>query len=52
MCSSDLGAKIYAEAQDTAVVYGMPKSVIDRGLASEVHGLGTLRLRVKAFVDG
>lgn len=48
----DAGAKIYAEAQDTAVVYGMPKSVIDRGLASEVHGLGTLRLRVKAFVDG
>ena len=46
-----VGAKIFVEAQETAVVFGMPKAVIDRGVADEVHGLGTLRLRVKAFVD-
>ena len=46
-----VGAKIFVEAQETAVVFGMPKVVIDRGVADEVHGLGTLRLRVKAFVD-
>ena len=46
-----VGARIFAEAQETAVVFGMPKSVIERGLADEVHGLGTLRLRVKAFLE-
>ena len=46
-----VGARIFVEAQETAVVFGMPKSVIERGLADEVHGLGTLRLRVKAFLE-
>ena len=39
------------EAQDTAVVYGMPKAVIEKGIADEVHGLATLRLRLKTFID-
>ena len=46
-----VGARIFVEAQETAVVFGMPKSVIDRGLADEVHGLSTLSLRVRAFLE-
>ena len=45
------GARIFVEARETAVVFGMPKSVIDRGLADEVHGLSTLSLRVRAFLE-
>ena len=48
---SKAGARIMVEAQDTAVVYGMPKAVIEKGIADEVHGLATLRLRLKTFID-
>ncbi|MFP4397358.1 MAG: chemotaxis protein CheB, partial [Desulfonatronovibrio sp.] len=33
------GARILAQSEDTCVVYGMPKSVVDDGLADQVVDL-------------
>ena len=33
------GGYVIAEAEETCVVYGMPKAVIDQGLADEVRAL-------------
>ena len=38
------------EAQETAVVFGMPKAVIDRGVADEVH-VWNFTTPGKGFVD-
>ena len=36
------GGRILAEAEETCTVYGMPRAIVDSGLADEVHDLGRL----------
>jgi two-component system chemotaxis response regulator CheB len=36
------GGRILAEAEETCTVYGMPRAIVDNGLADEVHDLGRL----------
>jgi two-component system chemotaxis response regulator CheB len=36
------GGRILAEAEDTCTVYGMPRAIVDGGLADEVLGLDRL----------
>jgi two-component system, chemotaxis family, protein-glutamate methylesterase/glutaminase len=36
------GGRILVEAEETCTVYGMPRAIVDSGLADEVHDLGRL----------
>jgi two-component system, chemotaxis family, protein-glutamate methylesterase/glutaminase len=36
------GGRILVEAEETCTVYGMPRAIVDGGLADEVHDLGRL----------
>jgi two-component system chemotaxis response regulator CheB len=36
------GGRILVEAEETCTVYGMPRAIVDAGLADEVHDLGSL----------
>jgi two-component system chemotaxis response regulator CheB len=36
------GGRIVAEAESSSIVYGMPRSVVEAGLADRVAGLETL----------
>ncbi|MBV9803264.1 MAG: chemotaxis-specific protein-glutamate methyltransferase CheB [Solirubrobacterales bacterium] len=36
------GGRILVEAEETCTVYGMPRAIVDSGLADEVHPLGQL----------
>jgi two-component system, chemotaxis family, protein-glutamate methylesterase/glutaminase len=36
------GGRILVESEDTCTVYGMPRAIVDAGLADEVHDLGRL----------
>ena len=44
------GGRVIAEAESTSVVWGMPRSVIEAGLANEVVPLGEVAAAVKKFV--
>jgi two-component system chemotaxis response regulator CheB len=36
------GGRILVESEDSCTVYGMPRAIVDAGLADEVHDLGRL----------
>jgi two-component system, chemotaxis family, protein-glutamate methylesterase/glutaminase len=44
------GGRVIAEAESTSVVWGMPRSIIEAGLANEVVPLGDVAAAVKKFV--
>lgn len=45
-----LGGKTLAEAEETCVVFGMPKAVINAGLADEIHPVDHLAARITHVV--
>jgi len=42
----EAGARIYAQEESTCVVYGMPRAVIDNGLADEIIPLDQIAARI------
>jgi two-component system chemotaxis response regulator CheB len=36
------GGRILVESEESCTVYGMPRAIVDSGLADEVHDLGRL----------
>lgn len=46
----ELGGKTLAEAEETCVVFGMPKAVINAGLADEIHPVDDLAARITHVV--
>jgi two-component system chemotaxis response regulator CheB len=52
-CIKAVGGRVLAEHESTAVVYGMPRSVIEAGLADQVVPLPEVSLVLKAWItDG
>ncbi len=46
------GGKVIAESKDSAVIFGMPKEVIDAGLADSVLPLGKIYEPIEQFIFG
>lgn len=46
------GGSVLAEHESSCVVYGMPRSVVEAGLADGVHPLAELPRRIRQFVVG
>ncbi|MEM3145910.1 MAG: chemotaxis protein CheB, partial [Archaeoglobaceae archaeon] len=47
----DLGGKVIACSEDTCVVFGMPKAVIDLGIADSVKPLFEIAEEIARFVE-
>ncbi len=47
----EIGGRVIAESERTALIYGMPKSVVEAGVADSISDLGSVADEITRFVE-